>query len=347
MNEIIHDVSRDFSGVTNPNGPWSYGWKSDAAGAFTLLSVHEVFTVENGVPVQLWWYGPRHNPMVGYNATTTTAIHDSGQAVMPPGTVWFEPGLDGEPQNFCVIRFTVPIDGGGTYLLESAVQCYLDGDRSGDTDYHVIVNGGEVFGQFLPPRTATGYTNVLNLSAGNTIDFMVGRGADNHAYGSGLKIQATLRQPAFCSPHRALATATVVNGFVVGATVIDGGCGYTNVNPPAVWILGGGGSGATAEAVVVDGVVTAIHVLDAGCCYTDTPKVVIASPPMEPTVSIEVSKVKVTQNVTLGLNYQLESSFDLVTWTAAGSQFTATSETIVSEFDVDVTGRYFRIRQVP
>lgn len=42
-----------------------------------------------------------------------------------------------------------------------------------------------------------------------------------------------------------------------------------------------------------------------------------------------------------------ESSTNLVNWTATGPQFTAESETIVSEFDVDVTGRFFQIREVP
>ena len=58
-------------------------------------------------------------------------------------------------------------------------------------------------------------------------------------------------------------------------------------------------------------------------------------------------KVKVTQNVVLGRNSVLESSINLVNWTATGPQFTAESETIVSEFDVDVTGRFFQIREVP
>jgi len=152
-------------------------------------------------------------------------------------------------------------------------------------------------------------------------------------------------QPSFCSPHRATATATVVNGFVVGATIDDPGCGYTNA--PTVLIQGGGGTGATAVAVVSDGMVVAVNIVSAGSGYTSTPKILIGSPPFEPTVSIAVSKVKVTQHVVLGRTYQLESSLDLATWSPAGAPYTAASETVVAEFDVDQTGRYFRIRQIP
>jgi hypothetical protein len=147
-----------------------------------------------------------------------------------------------------------------------------------------------------------------------------------------------------CSPHAATATGTLYSGFLVDATITDGGCGYTNA--PAVVIKGGGGNGATATATVVGGQVTAIHITDAGCCYTNPPQILIGSPPFVPTVSIAVSKVKVSQHVVLGRTYVLEATTDFVTWTATGPQFKAESETIVTEFDVDVTGRYFRIRQV-
>ena len=147
-----------------------------------------------------------------------------------------------------------------------------------------------------------------------------------------------------CSPHKATATATLYNWFLVDATITDGGCGYTN--PPAVLIQGGGGSGAAATAVVSNGMVVKIKITDAGAGYTTVPKIVIGSPPFVPTLGIAVSKVKVTQNVVLGRTYLLESSHDLVTWTATGPHFTAQEETLVNEFDVDLTGRYFRIRQV-
>ncbi|MEO7298419.1 MAG: LamG domain-containing protein [Verrucomicrobiota bacterium] len=149
----------------------------------------------------------------------------------------------------------------------------------------------------------------------------------------------------FCTPHIAKATATIVNGFVVGATVTDPSCGYSNA--PMVTIQGGGGSGATATATVSGGSISAINITSAGCCYTNAPTIIIQSPTFVPTVGIAVSRVNVTQHVMLGRNYVLESSTDFITWTPTGPQFTAESEDITTEFVVAQTGRYFRLREVP
>jgi len=127
--------------------------------------------------------------------------------------------------------------------------------------------------------------------------------------------------------------------------MVDRGCGYTNV--PLVTIQGGGGNGATATVLLIDGRVLEIRVTNGGCCYTNPPTIVIESPPQMPTLTIRVSKVIVTQNITRGERYVLESSFDLITWTATGPPFTATGETVEEEFDINVNGRFFRIRRVP
>lgn len=149
-----------------------------------------------------------------------------------------------------------------------------------------------------------------------------------------------------CTLRGATAAATVVNGFVVRIDVTEFGCGYTNV--PTVQILGGGGSGATAIAQVSNGMVTGITVTDAGVGYTNTPTVWIGSPPLLPSVlSIVASAVRVTMQVWPGNNYVLESSTDSQTWTQAEPQFTAQTNLITQEFEIDATGRFFRIRQVP
>src|SRR5438876_2481050 len=109
-----------------------------------------------------------------------------------------------EPQNFGIIRFRLPNGQGGTYRLESAVLPYLT-SGTGDTDFHVLRNGTEIFGQFLPGTSATGYTNELTLNAGDTIDFAIGRGADGHLAASGLIIQARIAtiapQPTYDLSH--------------------------------------------------------------------------------------------------------------------------------------------------
>jgi hypothetical protein len=150
-----------------------------------------------------------------------------------------------------------------------------------------------------------------------------------------------------CSPYRATATATVVNGFVVGATVTDVGCGYTNT--PLVLILGGGGTGATATAVVTNGFVVGITITDAGIGYTNTPTVYIYSP-----FGLQIGLMKAVtptfSDLLIGSNYQLQVSSDLNNWTNQGSVFTATNPTSIypQYWNVDNWGQlFFRLQAAP
>jgi hypothetical protein len=146
-----------------------------------------------------------------------------------------------------------------------------------------------------------------------------------------------------CFPHAATAVATLVNGFVVGAEVTDGACGYTNV--PLVRIIGGGGSNATATATISNGIVRAITITSAGCCYTNTPIIVIDSPPFPASVSIRVSRVAVLQHVMIGKQYVLEGSSDLLNWAEVAPPYVAQTETVETEV---IAGQYqfFRTREI-
>ena len=121
----------------------------------------------------------------------------------------------------------------------------------------------------------------------------------------------------------ATATATVVNDFVVGATITDRGYGYTNT--PTVKIIGGGGNGAQAVAVVSNGVVVAIRFLDAGSGYTSTPLIVI-DPPFFPNPVLDIAPMSflVFSNLTLGGAYQLQQSVGWY-WSNQPVSFTATN----------------------
>ena len=78
-------------------------------------------------------------------------------------------------------------------------------------------------------------------------------------------------------PTRAGAVAQIINGFTVGATVTNGGAGYTTA--PQVRVVGGGGSGAGGYATVSkSGTVIAITMTNAGYGYTNLPLIQIDPP---------------------------------------------------------------------
>ena len=146
-------------------------------------------------------------------------------------------------------------------------------------------------------------------------------------------------------PRQATGTTEVFNGFVVGIKIVDGGYGYTT--PPTVLVVGGGGTGATATATVTDGVVTGITLTSNGSGYTSAPTLQIATPPFDPELLIEVSRVNVRLKVVVGARYQLESSTDMTVWTPTGPSFIAEDAELIQEFVVESPNRYFRIKQVP
>jgi hypothetical protein len=153
--------------------------------------------------------------------------------------------------------------------------------------------------------------------------------------------------PPSCSPHSATATARLDNGFVVGATITDGGCGYTNT--PTVRIIGGGGSGAEAVAVVTNEVVIAVTVLDAGSGYTNMPVIVIEPPFIEqPRMGIAAMSLLSFTNLAVGTNYQLQSFFEN-TWSNLGAAFTAAGPTFTQYVSgtADPNGYRLAISPVP
>ena len=112
-------------------------------------------------------------------------------------------------------------------------------------------------------------------------------------------------------PAQAFATAVVEYGFVVHATVTSGGSGY--VTSPAVTIVGGGGTNATAVSQISGGVVTNIAITSTGIGYTNTPAVEIAQPPaaaLSPTTVLAMMRVD-SANLAPYDNYQIQFKPDL------------------------------------
>jgi hypothetical protein len=221
-----YDLRNNVSTNSNPNGAWSYGWQNTLGGPLTLFTYPGTAYADNGVRVVYWQKNSYEPATVFHNPSSSTATWDGGQGIYPPGTTWFRGGIEGREDNYSVIRFAIPAGAEGAYRLETAVRSYLDGWLSGDTDFHVLQNGTEIFGEFLAPRSGTGYTNILALMPGDTIDFVAGRGADNRHYASGLKIEASFYAETNPSPPVILAPPvdkTVTEGETAAFHVVAGG----------------------------------------------------------------------------------------------------------------------------
>jgi hypothetical protein len=130
--------------------------------------------------------------------------------------------------------------------------------------------------------------------------------------------------------------------------VTSGGSGY--VTSPAVNIVGGHGTNATAVSQISGGAVTNILITDAGIGYTNTPTVEIAPPPAAaifPTVQ-PVMRVD-SANLAPYDNYQIQFTPAISgTWANwAGGLFTPTDVTN-SQFLFITNGTgFFRLKYVP
>jgi hypothetical protein len=173
-------------------------------------------------------------------------------------------------------------------------------------------------GKMISETTTNSYT-ITNVQPANSGGYTV---IVTNLAGSATSVVALL----VIRPYAATATATVVNGFLVGATLSDQGWGYTNA--PSVMIIGGGGSGAQAVAVVSNGVVLAVNIMATGSGYTNAPAIFIAPPVIpQPAMGITALSFVSLTNLAVGTNYQVQCFFAGV-WSDLGPAFTTASSTL-------------------
>ncbi|HTQ50900.1 MAG TPA: LamG domain-containing protein [Candidatus Acidoferrales bacterium] len=154
-------------------------------------------------------------------------------------------------------------------------------------------------------------------------------------------------ESGICTPYAAQATTLVVNGFVVGATITDFGCGYTNT--PQVRILNGGDGGAQAASVVSNGFVVAINITNPGAGYTNAPLIVIDPPFISnPVLAIAPVSMLTFSNLVVGTNYQFQFyDPNSTNWLNQGGTFSAGNTVYTQTVAGATDGSNYRLAVLP
>jgi len=221
---ITHSLNGEFSVTANPSsdGRWRYGYMTTLGGSFTSVTFPHNSPADDGTLVPSWQLEWGRSPAFYHNNSGHTITTGGGAVTCQPGDVWFVPGDDGYPENYGVIRYTVPASEAGTHQILARVQSfYVDWTWTGDTDFHILHNGVEIYGNFLPGGGSAGFTRTLNLAANDTIDFVIGRGADESQYASVLKIWASLQKVAAAGNPNAASSPN--NDFALDSNPLPGG----------------------------------------------------------------------------------------------------------------------------
>lgn len=147
-------------------------------------------------------------------------------------------------------------------------------------------------------------------------------------------------------PRAATGTPIIVNGFVVGVNITDGGAGYTNT--PLVRIIGAGGSGAQVTAVVSNGVVTAANINNPGSNYPTNTTVVVFDAPyiFNPILGIAPMSFLSFSNLTVSGNYQLQQ-LSAYYWTNLPVNFTASNSVYTQMIAGVVSSGNYRLAIAP
>jgi hypothetical protein len=176
----IYDAAADFSIATNPNGVWTYGYSLSLTPGAGLTLYTMSNNADGGNPNFIAWTANIADsvPAVLKNIASTTQM-SFGTVSLLPGELAFHPGPSDQ---FSFVRFTAPQAG-----LYSIATTFTGRDVDGTTtDVHLLHDGtslfaGEVTG-FGSSSDVVVPSMLLNLAAGDTIDFAVGFGTDDNFF---------------------------------------------------------------------------------------------------------------------------------------------------------------------
>jgi hypothetical protein len=168
------DATADFSIASNPNGAWSYGYTTTLGGTFVAYSTGSAVigfgtsgTLDawnkNNAPTYVPWVGKAGAG--GWTCCTSVTV--------AANTITMHPGGSGE---FSVVRYTAP--SAGSYQFTGS---FFGQDNGGQvngttTDVHVRATNDVFTDTVVGFGNTKTFNGVVALTAGQTLDFVVGVG---------------------------------------------------------------------------------------------------------------------------------------------------------------------------
>lgn len=181
----VYDAASDFTIQINPalTGIWSYGWRENAVTGLHLYSTH--FDKPFWGQRVIGWSMGGEQPQVALNVSGHT-VEGPGIRI-PKGRLCLYPGRGCE---YSVVRWTCPAS--GHYRLSAQFEAFA----RATTDVHIVKNGG-ILGEEEIGNHGFAHDfsfESLDLKAGDSIDFVVGCGANRNYYGDVTGLSATFRR---------------------------------------------------------------------------------------------------------------------------------------------------------
>jgi len=188
---LLHatDPAQEFSIAKNPNGLWSYGSTTTLGGTFTLYP-QALVNVQGVQGKDLWNVGNTdcnagQTPILG--RSTEQQTQPPAFIIFPVDTLDMHPGCHGEDT---VLRWTAPLS--GNYRLRGSFEG-ID-ECCPTTDVHIRLNSMTS----LLDADINGFGQVAlfdvkrAVSAGDTIDFIVGFGSDGNYFNDSTALQLAI-----------------------------------------------------------------------------------------------------------------------------------------------------------
>ncbi|PYQ01663.1 MAG: hypothetical protein DMF82_18615, partial [Acidobacteria bacterium] len=170
-----YDARKDFSLASNPAGTWSYGYELTTGGTFLRMPVaSSYFTMPSwsrGDPAMLPF--PFYYPFVAFNDKGGPYTFGVPAETLPADLLLMIGGADSARS---VVRWTAPHS--GSFRVEGRFQGLI----YSTTDATILLNSGTTILPTTPvgPHQTVGFSFVQALSAGDTLDFILGDGGNGN-----------------------------------------------------------------------------------------------------------------------------------------------------------------------